>query len=124
MAHVDAGAPHKGTYEQLPPKIEKAGMCLVRDAQLYCEPCHAIEVHPNQVDFISDSGTVSGVMGEREMNILKNDAEEDILIETVAGEMSTLKLYGDAIFGKTRILNGRRVSVLVSQYATKKIYQS
>jgi hypothetical protein len=67
------------------------------------------------VDFISDSGTVSGVMGEREMNILKNDAEEDILIETVAGEMSTLK---------TRILNGRRLSVLVSQYATKKIYQS
>jgi hypothetical protein len=35
------------------------------------------------VDFIDDSGTVSGMMGEREINIMKNNAEEDILIETV-----------------------------------------
>ncbi len=58
------------------------------------------------------------------MNILKNVAEEDVLIETVTGERSISKLYGDTIFGKTRILNGRKGSVLVSQYATKKIVPS
>ncbi len=62
-------------------------------------------------------------MGEREMNILKNVAEEDVLIETVTGERSISKLYRDTIFGKTRILNGRKGSVLVSQYTTKKMYQ-
>jgi hypothetical protein len=75
------------------------------------------------VDFIYDSGTLSGVMGEREMNILRNVAEEDVLIEMVTGERSISKLYGDTIFGKTRILNGYRGSVLVSQNATKKMYQ-
>lgn len=43
-------------------------------------------VHLGQIDFIYDSGTVSGVMGEREMEILKNVKEEDVLIETVMGE--------------------------------------
>jgi hypothetical protein len=62
-------------------------------------------------------------MGEKEANILKNVAEEDVLIETVTGERSVSKIYGDTIFGKTRILNGRRGSVLVLQYATKKMYQ-
>jgi hypothetical protein len=55
------------------------------------------------------------VIGEREMNILKNIAEENMLIETVTGK------NGGAIFGETRILNGRRGSVLVSQYSAKKL---
>jgi hypothetical protein len=80
-------------------------------------------VRPDQVDFIYDSGTVNGVMGAKEMAILQNVAKEDVLIETVTGEKSISKLYGDTIFGKTRILNGRKGSVLVSQYATKKMYQ-
>jgi hypothetical protein len=66
---------------------------------------------------------VSGVMGEKEMEILKNVEEEDVLIETVTGEHALSKLYGDPIFGKTRILKGRSGSVLVSQYATKKMHQ-
>ena len=66
---------------------------------------------------------LNGVMGEKEKAILKKVAEEDVLIETVTGEKSISKLYGDTMFGKTRILNGRRGSVLVSQYATKKMYQ-
>jgi hypothetical protein len=107
----------------LPPKTEQAGMCLVRDACSYFEPSYATGVRPNQVDFIYDSGTVSGVMGEREMNILKNVTVENVLIETVTGETSMSKIYGDTNFGKTRILNGRRGSVLVSQYSTKKLYQ-
>jgi hypothetical protein len=37
---------------------------------------------------------------------MKNNAEEDILIETVTGKTSVSKLYGDTIIGKTRILNG------------------
>jgi hypothetical protein len=31
-------------------------------------------------------GTVSGVMGSKEMSILKNASEENMLIETAAGE--------------------------------------
>jgi hypothetical protein len=62
---------HKGTVVQLPPK-EKTGMCLVRDAFLYCEPCNMAGVRPGQVDFIYDSGTVSGVMGKCKMDILKS----------------------------------------------------
>lgn len=95
---------HKGTVVQLPPK-EKTGMCLVKDAFLYCEPCNMAGVRPGQVDFIYDSGTVSGVMGEREMGILKSVEEEDVLIETVTGERSISKKYGDTVFGKTRILD-------------------
>lgn len=69
------GVPHKGTYAQLPPKTEQASMCLVQDALLYYEPCNMVGVRPRQVDFICDSGAVSGMIGEREMNILKNVAE-------------------------------------------------
>jgi hypothetical protein len=122
-SNEDKWVPHKGTQAQLPPKTEHTGMCLDKVASLYCEPCFAMGVRPGQVDFIYDSGTVSGFMGEREMNILKNVAQEDVLIETVTGERSISKLYGDTIFGKTRILNGRRGSVLVSQYATRNLYQ-
>jgi hypothetical protein len=60
----DKGVPHKGTYAQLPQKTEQTGMCLARDACLYCEHSFAAGVHPNQVDSIYDSGTVSGMMGE------------------------------------------------------------
>jgi SNF2 family DNA or RNA helicase len=58
---------HNGTIAQLPPKTEKTGMCLMTqlDAQLYCEPCNLIGVGNDEVDFIYDTGTVSGVMGEK-----------------------------------------------------------
>jgi hypothetical protein len=124
-----SGVVHKGTIVTLPPKQEKAGMCLIKQPRidscsgLYCEPCNAAGVRPGQIDFIYDSRTVNEVMGEKEMEILKNVAEEDMLIETVTGEKSISKLYGDTIFGKTRILNGRSGSVLVSQCATRDMYQ-
>lgn len=54
---------HKGTYVQLPPKTKQAGMCLVLDAYLYCEPRNAAGVSSGQIDFIHDSGTVNRVMG-------------------------------------------------------------
>jgi hypothetical protein len=41
----------------------------------------------------------------------------------MTGEYSISKLYGDILFGKTWILKGHQGSVLVSQYATKKICQ-
>jgi hypothetical protein len=64
----EKGVPHKGTYVQLPPKMEHAGMCLIRDACLYTEYSFSAGVHPNQVNFF---GTVSGVVGVKEANILK-----------------------------------------------------
>jgi len=80
-------------------------------------------VRPRQIDIIYDSGTVSIVTGEQKMNILRNVEEEDVLIETVTGKHLISKLYGDTIFGKIRILKEHCGSVLVSQYAAKKVYQ-
>jgi hypothetical protein len=113
---------HKGTIAIILPK-EKTGMCLVRDAMLYCEQCNMTGVRPGQVDFVYDLGTMSGVMGDREIKILRSIEEEDILIETVTGEQSISKLYGNTIFGRTRTLKGRSRSVLVSQYSMKRMYQ-
>ena len=59
-------------------------------------------------------GTVNGVMGEIEKLLLKNVAEEDLLIETVTGKKSIPKIYGDTMFFKTLILNGCRGLGLVS----------
>ena len=63
---------HNGTIAQLPLK-ERTGMCLVQDTMLYCEPCNMTGVHPDQVDFVYNSGTVSRVMGEHEIGILTRD---------------------------------------------------
>ena len=117
--------PNKGTIAQLPPKAEKTGMCLVTElsSELYCEPCNLMGVSYDEIDFVYDTGTVSGVMGPKEKNILFNVEHEDVLIETVTGERSISKEYGDTVFGKTRILKGRRGSVLVSQYSSKDMYQ-
>ena len=93
------------------------------DAHLYCEPCNLMGVGNDEVDFIYDTGTVSGVMGEKEKEILKSVEDEDVLIETVTGERSISKQHGDTIFGKTRILKGRQGSVLVSQFSSKHMYQ-
>ncbi len=73
----------------------------------------------DEIDFIYDTGIISGVMGPKECKILFNVENEDVLIETVTGERSISKEFGDTVFGKTRILKGRRGSVLVSQYSSK-----
>jgi hypothetical protein len=65
-----AQGPQKGTYAQLPSKTEQSGMCQIQEAYLYSEPCEAAGVRPGQINFIYDSGTVSGVTGEKEINIL------------------------------------------------------
>jgi hypothetical protein len=85
-----SGVPHKGTIVNLPPKVEHAGMCKVitRDALLYCEPCNLMGVKHDEIDFIYDLGTVSGVIGAKEKSILCNVEAEDVLIETVTGEES------------------------------------
>ena len=121
----DPYAVHKGTIAKLPPKVEHTGMCIVTEinSELYCEPCNLMGVSYNEIDFIYDTGTVSGVMGPKERKILFNVENEDVLIETVTGEKSISKEFGDTVFGKTRILKGRRGSVLVSQYSSKDMYQ-
>lgn len=60
----------------------------------------------DEIDVIYDTGTVSGVLGLKERKILFNIENEDVLIKTVTGERSISKEYGDAMFGKTRILKG------------------
>lgn len=65
----------------------------------------------DQIDFIYNSGTVGGVMGEKNINV----PEEDVLIMTIFGQQSISELYGHIIFGKTRILNVQSILVLLSQ---------
>jgi hypothetical protein len=64
---------HKGTVVQLPPKKEQSGMCLMHElsSELYCEPCNLMGVGSDEIDFVYDTGTVSGVIGKREQEILK-----------------------------------------------------
>lgn len=74
-------------------------------------------MRPGQINFIDDSGTVNGVMGKKEKAILKNVAEEDILIETVTGKISITKLYRDTVFGKTQAPkdeNHAKMNVLIT----------
>jgi hypothetical protein len=63
----DPSMVHKGTIAQLPPKVEQTGMCLITEinSELYCEPCNLMGVSYNEIDFICDTGTVSGVMGPK-----------------------------------------------------------
>jgi hypothetical protein len=68
-----------------------------------------------------DSGTMSGVMGEQEMDVLRNVEEEDVLIKILMCEHSISKLYDDTIFGKTQILRGHHGSIFVSQYTMKNL---
>jgi hypothetical protein len=85
------GVVHKGTIVTIPQKPEKPGTCQMKQPKmdscldLYSEPCNAAVVRQGQIDFIHDSGTVNGIMGEKEMVILKNVS----------------KMYGDTTFCKT-----------------------
>jgi hypothetical protein len=80
-------------------------------------------VADDEVDFVYDSGTTSGVAGVNEKDILFDVEEEHVMLEGVGGHKSMPKEYGDSIFGKTRILKNRVGSVLVSNYSTKSLYQ-
>ena len=100
---VNDGIPHKGTIVQLPPpRTEHTGMCLITEinSELYSEPCNLMGAAYDEIDFIYDTGTVSGAMGPKECEILFNVENEDVLIETVTGEKSISKEYGDTVFGK------------------------
>lgn len=87
-------------------------LCL----NLYCKPCNTVGVRVEQNDILCNSGTMSGVLDKMEMEILKNIAEEDVLIKTVTGVKLVSKLYGDIIFGKSKILNGHCGFLIVSQH--------
>lgn len=96
---------------------------MSKSAQLASEQCFVMGVKANEVDFVYDSGTVNGVTGEQYRNILLDVVEEPVLLEGIGGKTSLSKEYGDSIFGKTRILKHRTGSVLVSNAATKSLYQ-
>ena len=116
---------HKGTIVQIPhPRTEQTSMALVTElsSELYCEPCNLMGMAYDEIDFIYDTGTGSGVLGPKERSILANVENEDVLIETVTGQKSMSKEFGDTMFGKTRILKDRHGSVLVSQYSSRKMY--
>jgi hypothetical protein len=70
----DPSIVHKGTIMQIPPKVEHTGMCVVTElnSKLYCEPCNLMGVSYNEIDFICDTGAVSGGMGLKVRKILFN----------------------------------------------------
>ena len=63
-------------------------------SELYCKPCNLMGVAYDEIDFIYDTGTVSGVLGTKECNILANVENEDVLIETVMGQNCMSKEFG------------------------------
>ncbi len=60
---------------------EQSNACFVRGALLYFEPCYIMGVATDEIDFVYDSGTTSGVPGVNETDILFNVEEEHILLE-------------------------------------------
>ena len=107
------------------PRMEQTSMALVTElsSKLYCEPCNLMGMAYDEIDFIYDTGTVSGVLGSKECSILTNVENEDVLIETMMGQKSMSKEFGDMMFGKTRILKDRQGSILMSQYSSQTMYQ-
>ena len=107
------------------PRMEQTSMALVTElsSKLYCEPCNLMGVAYGEIDFIYDTGTMSSVLGPKERSILANVEYKDVLIETMTGQKSMSKEFGDMMFGKTRILKDRHGSVLMSQYSMRKMYQ-
>ena len=96
---------------------------IAKSANLKAEQSLVMGVKPTEVDFIYDTGTHHGVASEREMFLLQEVIEDPVLLEGVGGQTTLSKETGDSIFGKTRVLKGRRGSVLVSNYSTKDMYQ-
>jgi hypothetical protein len=76
-----------------------------------------------EIDFIYDSGTHYGVVGEQEQHILYEVVEDPVLLEGVGGHTTLSREIGNSIFGKTRVLKGRRGSILVSNYSTRNLFQ-
>jgi hypothetical protein len=80
-------------------------------------------MNANQIDFVYDSGTHHGVLGEREREILKDVIDDPVLLEGVGGQTTLSRKIGETIFGKTRVLRQRQGSVLVFNYSTCKKWQ-
>jgi hypothetical protein len=64
MKNKSGGVPHEDAFALFASKVEQTEMYLVHDALFYCEPCNVADICLVQVDFIYDSGTVSGVIGQ------------------------------------------------------------
>lgn len=90
--------PHKCTQVQVPPKTEHTGLCTIQEAFLYYKPCAAAGVCPGQVDFIYDSGTVSCVIGEKEMHILKTWLRKMFLLRRLWANDLSLSYMGIPFF--------------------------
>ena len=124
-------------------KTEKVGKCAVvacdcksfvvaeipdlemetKTAELKTEHVLIMGVKPNQVDFIYDTGTHHGVVGERDTHLMTEIEEDPVLLEGVGGHTSLSLQIGNTLFGKARVLKHRQGSVLVSNYSTRGMFQ-
>ena len=87
-------------------------MALVTElpSELYCKPCNLMGMAYDKIDFVYDKGTVSGVLGPKERSMLANVENEDVLIETMTGQKSMSKEFGNTMFDETCILKDRHGS--------------
>ena len=87
---------------------------------LQSEKCCISGVKANEIDFILDHGTESGVANSKDMDILCCVHEEEVLLSGIGTGYSGVT--GQSMFGQTRLINGYVGSVLVSQYRIKEAY--
>ena len=106
---------------QLSPRTEQTGMALVTElsSELYCKPCDLMGMAYDKIDFIYDTGTVSGVLGPKERSILANVENEDILIETVMGQKSMSKEFEDTMFGSGLLQKLKKLKLTIASFARR-----
>ena len=85
------------------------------------EKCHVIGVSANQIDFILDHGTESGVANTNDSDILCCFHNQNVMLNGIGSTLSTLT--GQSMFGQTRLVDGYVGSVLVSQFQYKEAYE-
>jgi hypothetical protein len=80
-------------------------------------------VRPDEIDFILDSGTETGVTNTADATNLQNIVEDKVIIRGVTGD-EEVKLIGDGIFGRTRIVPSfQKRSTLVTDREFGNYYQ-
>ena len=85
----------------------------VKSAGLLVEKSYVSNIKPNEVDFVLDYGTESGVAGSEDREILAQIRGENVLLEGVTGNAISREA-GVSMFGNTRILDTHYGAILVN----------
>ena len=82
-------------------------------------------VKENQVDFILDTGTDTGVIQPDDRYLLRDIEQENVLIKGVTGSGVSKEVgnIGRDLFGQARVYDDYKGSIIISQYRIEHMYQ-